>query len=109
MLFKLLRIRKDAREIKENPGSFAGGEAVTVALGFLVVPIIIGLLGIVLFFLLGFTSVIGGPFGFFKILFIISIVVAIGVFKIIKASFRFIRKSTRRVVDSGIKEVKNEL
>ncbi len=77
MIFQIIQIKKMASEAKENPGKFAGGQVGELFVGMLIVPSLIALLLLGSFFILGYTSWLGGPYGFFKFLFIISVFLAV--------------------------------
>ncbi len=107
MLFKLLRIRKTAKEIRQDTGGFVAGEVAETAIGILIIPGIVIVLFLALFFILGFTNLLGGPMGFFKFLFILGLVVSLGIVAILRPIIRLLKRGTKRAVDAGIKEVKN--
>ncbi len=112
MLFKLLKIRKATKEIKQDAGGFVAGEvAETVIEGLLLIPGLIALGALVLFFILGFTTLLGGPMGFFKFLFILSVVVLLSIIAMLRPIIRLLKRGTKRAVDhtvSKIKEIKNK-
>ena len=108
MLFKLLRIRKTVKEVRADAGGFVGEEVAGLLKGLLIIPVVLVLLALGLFFVLGFTTHLGGPMGFFKVLFVIGAFVTTTTFLVIYPIIRFVRRSTARVVKSGIKTVRNE-
>ena len=108
MLFRLFRIRKTVREVQKDAGGFAGDEVVGLFAGLLMIPVLLVLGALILFFLLGFTTLIGGPFGLFKVLFIVGAFVSFFIFIILRPIVLFFKKGTKRVVDQGIKTVRNE-
>lgn len=109
MLLKLFKIRKNIKEAKKNPGNFVGDQVSDIAVGIVIIPALIIFLGLVLFFLLGFTTLLGGQFWFFKILFVLGIGVSIGIVVLIQPIIRRIKKGTAHAVNEGIRTVKNEL
>jgi hypothetical protein len=108
MIFKMFRMRKTVREIRSDTGGFVADEAVGLVKGLLLIPVVIVLVGLALFFVLGFTTVLGGPLGLFKVLFIIGACVSVLVFAVIYPIIRFVRRSTARVVRRGVQSVRNE-
>lgn len=112
MLFRLFRIRKNVKDIRNDAGGFAGDQVVDVVTGILAIPLLLSVGALVLFFILGYTALLGGPFGFFKILFVVGASVSFLLFLVVRPLFRFIRAGTKEVVDRGvqkIKEVRNEI
>lgn len=109
MLFRFLKVKKAIKEARQNPGGFAGGEVVDVLLGLLWIPIILALAVLVLFFLLGFTTVLGGPFGLFKVLFILAVIIALVLFSIIRPIIRLVRRGTKRAVDTAANVIRKRL
>lgn len=108
MLFKLLRIRKTVKEVRADAGGFVGEEVAVLLKGFLVIPVVLVLLALGLFFVLGFTNHLGGPMGFFKVLFVLGASITVVIFMLIYPIIRFVRRSASRVVRGGIKTVRNE-
>ncbi len=110
--FKILKIRKTIKEARENPSALAGEEIRGVLWGLFVIPIIIGALVVVLFFLIGYTDVLGFTWGFFKILFWISLFVSLAIFSVVKKIIKAVGKgatvATKKVVDVVGQEVGDE-
>ncbi len=102
--FKLLQIRKNIKEARTNPGNFAGGQATELLWGILIIPIVIVVVVLGLFFIIGYTDVFGFQLGFFKFLFWVALIVSVTIFsvlrKVIKVASRIATKGTRRVVDA---------
>lgn len=102
MLFKIFTIRKMVKDAQENPGEFAGGEIQDFLIGMLIVPVLIVVLLIGFFFIVGFTTVVGGPFMigkiFFYILLISGTLTSIVLWKIIA----FAKRITKKTVDTTI-------
>ena len=92
-----------ASEVKQDPAKFAGGQAGDLFLDMLIAPSIITLILLIIFFIFGFTSLLGGPFLFFKVPFflILSAVFCISYF--LGKIYRFIKSVTKNAVDSTIK------
>jgi hypothetical protein len=103
MILKIFKIRSTVKELKEDPGKFAGEEAGGLVLGMFIIPFISGILFLGLLFILGFTEILWGPFGFFKFLFFLFLFPSILVFFILLRSYKLIRQSTKKVVDSTLK------
>ncbi len=69
ILFKIFKFRKLYKEFKEDPAKASGAELVDMLREIILIPKIIALVILVIFFILGFTSLLSGPMLFFKILF----------------------------------------
>ncbi|MEI8175188.1 MAG: hypothetical protein WCG28_04535, partial [bacterium] len=61
MIFEILQIRKTVNEARENPGKFAGGKVGDFFVNMLIVPSLILFVILSSFFILGFTTFLGGP------------------------------------------------
>ena len=94
------------KEARRDPGGFVGGEVAEAAMGLIMIPIVIALAGLILFFILGFTTLLGGPMLFFKILFVIGVFVSLILYMIIRPILRIIRRGAKRAVDAGVRTVR---
>ena len=103
MIFKILQFHKMAREAKENPGKFAGGKVGEYFVGSLIVPSLVLFLILVIFFVLGFTHLLGGPYWFFQFLFVLSFLSILGLIYILRKIYKFIMSVTNNVVSSVLK------
>jgi hypothetical protein len=103
MILQIFKIRNMAKEAKENPGSFAGSQVGEMFMGILIVPALLALFFTALFFVLGYTTLLGGPFGFFKILFIFSVFCILCLSYFLRKIYKMIKVVTKDVVDSTIK------
>lgn len=103
ILFEIFHINKIVKGIKENPGKLAGEEISDVLWGIVIIPLIIGGLGIILFFILGYTNLFGFHFWFFKFLFWMSLIIGIIIFSIIRKIFQSVSKKTMIHTESVIK------
>ncbi len=92
-----------ASEAKENPGKFAGGQAGSMFLDLLVTPALITLFCLISFFILGFTSWLGGPYWFFKFLFFLTLAAIVLIFYLLRKIYLLIKSVTKNVVESTIK------
>ncbi len=110
--FKILKIRKLVKDFKDSPSALAGGSAREVLWGILILPIVICLLGIILFFMIGYTNILGFQWGFFKFLFWVSLFVGLAIFSLIKRIIKSLGKgvsvATKKVIDATSKEIKDE-
>lgn len=94
ILFKILHIKKLVKEARENPSALAGNEVGDALWGIVLIPLIIGIIGIILFFIMGYTSLFGFQFGFFKFLFWLSLIIGFIIFSIIRRLVKSVSKST---------------
>jgi hypothetical protein len=107
MFFKILFIGRTINEIKSNPGKFAGGEVRGIIWGILIVPLIIILLGLTFLFFLAYTKFLGGPYLFFKIVFVIGIIVSLTLGSFVYKLTSVLRHTTKKVVNKTIENVSN--
>ncbi len=110
--FQILQIRKNIKDARANPSGFAGEQAKEILWGILIIPIIICILILGLFFIIGYTEVLGFQLGFFKFLFWIALIVSFSVFsllrRLIRATSRVASSQTRKVVDAVVVEPENK-
>ena len=92
-----------ASEARENPGKFAGGKAGEFFVNMLIMPSLILFVILCSFFILGFTNLLGGPFWFFKFLFVITLILVLLVFYFVRKIYKFIKSLTENVVTSTLK------
>ncbi len=103
MIFQILEIRKMASEAKANPGKFASGQAGSMFLDLLVIPAIITLVPLGIFFLFGFTSFLGGPYLFFRVLFFLTLSALFFVIYFLLKIYKFIKSVTKKTVEGALK------
>ncbi len=110
--FKILQIRKNIKDARANPSKFAGEQAGEMLRGIMIIPIIISVLGLGLFFIMGYTHIFGFQLGFFKLLFWLGLIVGFIFFslvrRIIRATSRVTSNQTRRVIDAVVVEPENK-
>lgn len=92
-----------AREAKENPGKFASEEMGNLFGSILIMPLISALFFLALFFILGYTTLLGGPFGFFKFIFIMLAIGSIFFFSILRKIHRALKQTTKNQINETIK------
>ena len=103
MIFRILEIRKMAKEATEDPGKFAGSQAGGWFVGMLIVPSLFVLFFLSIFFIFGFTTFLGGPYLFFKLLFFFSILIILCVVLFLIKIYKIIKALTKTAVDNTIK------
>lgn len=103
MILKIFKIRSTVKELKEDPGKFAGGEIGGMFLGMFIVPMILIVFFQALLFILGFTGLLWGPFGFFKFLFFLFIFPSIIFFSILFRAYKMIKGTAKKAVNNTIK------
>lgn len=110
--FKILQIRKNIRDARANPSGFAGEQAGEVLWGILMIPIIICALVVGVFFVIGYTDVLGFQLGFFKFLFWVALIVSFTIFsllrRLIRAASRTVSSGSKRVIDAVVVESENK-
>ena len=105
MLFQILHIRSTVKELKEDPGKFAGGQAGELMMGIVMLPIIILVLGLAFLFILAFTKLLGGPYLFFKIIFFIGFFVSLGICHLLYSVTSLVRRVTKRAVNKTVETI----
>ncbi len=103
IIFRVFQIRKYIREAKENPSALAGNEVGDTLWGIVLVPLVIGIIGIILFFIIGYTNLFGFHLGFFKFLFWLSLIIGLIVFSVIRSLIKSVSRSTTIHTKSIIK------
>ncbi len=102
MLFRFLKIRKMIQEARQDPGKLAGDETKDMILGILILPAIGIFLWLALMFILGFTTLLGGPMGFFKFVFIVSVVGTVVLVSIVRKLLALVHRGARYAVGKTI-------
>lgn len=107
MIFQIFRIRNTIKDVREDPGRFAGSELRDVLIGIIILPMLISLGGLTLLFSLGYLHFLGGPYIIARIIFWIGVIVSVsigyGIYKLIKA----LRKKTRHMVNIAVDRVRD--
>ena len=110
--FKILQIRKMVKEARENPSKLAGEQVREMLWGLLIVPIVVGVLVLGLFFIMGYTHLFGFTLGIFRFLFWLGLVPSLIAFlmfrKLIVSASKISVRQTERVVEAVGQEVKDE-
>lgn len=102
MIFQVLQIRKMASEAKENPGKFAGGQVGELFISMFVLPTLFAIAFLSGLFVLGYTTLLGGPYGFFKVIFLLSIFGILCIVYFLIKIYKMIQGVTKKVVDATI-------
>ena len=74
MIFKILQIKKDIKDARQNPASFGLGKGGELFLGIIIIPLIIYASVVVLLFLSGYTSTFGFESSLARVIFWILLV-----------------------------------
>jgi uncharacterized membrane protein (DUF373 family) len=91
------------RDANRDPGHLAAGMVGDVFVGMFLLPVVLTVVFLGLFFVLGYTHLLGGPFGFFRFLFVVSIIGGFLFFFILYKLYRVIKNTTKHSVNSSIK------
>lgn len=102
MIFKILKIRQMVKEGTENPSEFAGGQASDFIVGLLIAPLVIAIAVLVLLFILSYTTLLGGPFGFAKFFFYVVLFGALAFGSLVWKLSKLTKQMTRSAVDKTI-------
>lgn len=79
MIFRVIQLYKNVKEGTADPTGFGRDQLLDIVKGFFIPFIVVGVLIVTLFGLLGFSDVLSvGPYGFFRILFWIGLLVFLG-------------------------------
>jgi len=103
MIFKVFKIRNMIKEGKENPGKFAGNQAGELLMSMFVMPIISAIVFLGGLLVLGFTTLLGGPYGLAKFLFYIVLFFTFFLSLILRKVYLLVKKSTKNTVEQTIK------
>ena len=101
MIFGILKTYKDVRKGMNDPTGLGQDIALDVLKAPLILFTIAGIAGLVLFFILGWTELLSGPFGFFKFLFwflaIPFVILEIIFWKLFSSFKRLVQRAKNRV------------
>jgi len=96
----MITIYKNVKEGKKDPTGFGRDQLLDITKGFVVPFVVVGSLVLLLFGFLGFTDILGvGPFGFFKIIFILGLVVFLVWLFILKIIFSSLKTMLNKAKD----------
>ncbi len=106
--FKILQVKKMIKEGREDPSKFAGGQVGEILWGLVIVPIIVGVVALGLFFIMGYTHLFGFQAGVFKFLFWIGLLPAIVVFlavhKMIGGAGQGVSSGANKIIEAVARE-----
>jgi len=103
MIFQIFKIRNTIKDVKNNPSKFAGDELGNLFMSIFIMPIISGVTLLIGLFILGYTHFLGGPYGFFRFLFVVSIIGVFCFFYMLKKVYNLIKQTTKNTLDQTIK------
>lgn len=110
--FKILHIRKMVNDARSNPSGLAGEQVREVLWGIVMIPLVISIIIVALFYIVGYTDLFGFQLGFFKFLFWVAGIVGFIIFstlrKIIRSIGRGASTGTKKVIDTFAKESVDE-
>lgn len=92
-LFKIFKLRKLYKEFKQNPNETIAGQITDIAKEVAVIPFVILGLVLVVFFILGFTSILFDSLLFFRVFFILGLLVFIVSFIFVRFILRVLFKT----------------
>lgn len=110
MIFKFISIAFKGNQFRKNPSEFLQEEAKGFVNGLVFMPMVVPGLFVLLFFLLGYTGLLTGPYGFFKFLFWIAFIPFVIIFWLLLKATRIIKRASKSAIHETIKvkaEVKN--
>jgi pilus assembly protein TadC len=106
MIFRVISIYKNVKEGRKDPTGFGRDQLVDMVKGFVVPFIVVGILILTLFALIGFSNILGiGPFGFFRVIFVLGLLVFVGwlfVLRIVFSSLKKVLNKAKDRVDSQV-------
>lgn len=112
MIFTIIKTYKDVKNGVKDPSGFGQDTLLEIIKIPLVIFTIGGTLALALFFVLGFTSLLSGPFGFFKFVFwflaIFFVILEVVFWKLYSKAKSLIQKAKNRV-DEEINTIKVEV
>lgn len=74
MLFTIIKTGLQGRQFQKDPSGFVASGVKETALSILIIPVVIAIIILGLLFTLGFTELLGGPFGLAKFFFFILLI-----------------------------------
>ncbi len=97
LIIKVFKLKKLYREFKVNPSDAVASEITDMAKELAILPFVIFGLILALFFILGFTNLIFNPMLFFRIIFVLGVIVFIPVFIIVRILLQQIFTSVKDI------------
>ena len=109
-IIKIKNIKNAMQGVNHDPVHLASEMAGNIFLGMFLVPAIVAILFLVLFFVLGYTHWLGGRFRFFRFLFILSVIGDFLFFFVLYRLYRLVRAVSRTPADTSTTiEVESEV
>ena len=91
------------KETSRDPGKLVSGMVGNVFISMFLMPTISAVFFLGLFYLLGYTHLLVGPFGFFRLLFLLSVIGSAFFFYILYKLYRAVRGATKHSSKETIK------
>jgi len=105
LIFDIFKTRKLYKEVKENPGKVVAGQLSGLMFGLVLVPVIVVGVILALLFVLGFTSLILGPFIIAKILFYIFAPLYLIIVFFVWRTMKTIKNQTESFANDSVKKI----
>ncbi len=102
MIFRIISIAFKGNKFRQDPKGFLGEEADGFLNSMFILPFIVPSLFIIFFFILGFTSLLSGPYGFFKFVFFITFIPFVIFASIIFRALKTIKRANKKVINETI-------
>lgn len=102
MILQVIKIAFKGNDFRKDPKGFAMDETNGFLNGMILMPFLFPSLLVILFFILGYTSLLTGPYGFFKFVFWVTFIpLSIFLYFIIN-TLKMIKRTNKNVADNVI-------
>lgn len=102
MIFRTISIVFKGNQFRKDPSGFLQDETKGFLNGLVFLPMIIPAFFVILFFILGYTDLFTGPYGFFKFVFWVSFIPFVIILAIIVKAMRIIKGASKKVIEDTI-------
>lgn len=103
MIIQIVKIAFKGKQFRNNPANFMQDEANGFLNGLVFLPFFVSGLFVILFFILGFTTLLTGPYGFFKFIFFITFIPFILFLYIVLKTLKIIKRMNKNILNETIK------
>jgi len=109
MIFKMLEVKNDIRDARNDPSGFVAGKLVDGIRGIFLFWKIVLILPLIPFAIFGFTGQWGGPFVWVRVVTFIWLGIVIVAFMVMRVVTRFMRRKTRKVADAVVSSIRDSV
>lgn len=102
MIFRTIGIVCKGNQFRKDPSGFLQDEAKGFLNGLVFLPMIAPAFFVILFFVLGYTDLLTGPYGFFKFVFWVFFIPFVIILAIIVKAMRIVRRASKQAIEKTI-------